>query len=247
MPSINLVPTGTTFVSSNFPNTNFSTNPLLLVGTDPLYLTTLSYLQFSLPVLPVASVTAATLILYVTDKTGLTPSPVEVNRVLSPFDIQTVTFNTMPLSVPTGDFVNIVPCDIGRFVAIDVTNLVNQWINGTFPNFGLALVNNDGTTVVRFGSDDDAIPFSPLLVLFYGQEGGATGPTGPTGAFILGKQTAHENPVLLNRLFMGIDFIVFKIKYLPPPYRQVPFLLSPPYPCRQTFAAAIQKRYSRPS
>ena len=121
MPSLNLTPTGTTFISSKFPNTNFSSDTLLLVGTDPLYQTTISYLKFTLPVLPVTSVTVATLILYVRDKTGITPSPVEVYRVLSPFDIQTVTYNTHQPMEPTGKIVNIVPCDIGKFVAIDVT------------------------------------------------------------------------------------------------------------------------------
>lgn len=138
-------------------------------------------LWFALPILPVTSVTAAALVLYVEDKTGITPSPIEVNRVLTPFDTQTVTYNTQPLSVPTGKIINIVPCDIQGFVAIDLTDVVNNWINGIYPDYGLALLNNDGLTVVRFGSDEADIPFSPLLVLYYGEDIGPAGDTGPTG------------------------------------------------------------------
>ena len=42
MTSLSLAPIGATFVSSSFPTTNFSSDPLLLVGTDPLYQTTVS-------------------------------------------------------------------------------------------------------------------------------------------------------------------------------------------------------------
>lgn len=33
---------------------------------------------------------------------------------------------------------------------IDVTALVNGWLNGTVPNHGLALTNSDGETAVQF-------------------------------------------------------------------------------------------------
>lgn len=183
MPSQIINSSGTAFVSSFLPDLNFSTNPLLLVGTDPVYQTTLSYLTFTIPPLPVATVDAAALVLFVVDKTGDVPSPVIVNRVISPFDPGTVTFNTQPTFVATSSIVNVVQCDIQDFIAFDVTELVNQWISGVFPNFGIALQNPDGTTVVRFGSDDITSPFAPLLILYYsgGGEIGPTGPTGPTG------------------------------------------------------------------
>ena len=40
--------------------------------------------------------------------------------------------------------------DLYKTVEIDITELVNQWLNGTYPNYGIALTNPDGMTLVQF-------------------------------------------------------------------------------------------------
>lgn len=171
MPTMNLQSTGSTFVSALLPNTNLSASAIIVVGTDPVYLDSISFIQFDLSSIPVAVVSSAILRLYVFSKTGAAPSPINVNRVTSAFDINTVTYNTMPPFVPTGITTNVTVGDVLTFIDIDITTLVNQWLAGTFPNYGLALTNPDGTTSVHFGGEPIVDPYGPLLIATY--SGGA--------------------------------------------------------------------------
>jgi len=168
MPTVTLNTTQTTFVSSAQPNNNFSFYPLLYTGTDPGFLDCISFLKFTLPDLPVAAVDSAFLELSVIVKTGVAPSPVVVNRVTAPLDTGTVTYTTQPAFVATPSMVNVTTADLYTAVSIDVTELVNQWLDGTYPNYGFALTNSDGTTLVQFATNNIVWePYFPRLVLNY--------------------------------------------------------------------------------
>jgi hypothetical protein len=87
-----------------------------------------------------------------------------------------------------------------NWVSFDVTELVRDWMDGTRPNYGLALVAADSKTSLMCGSRDMGYYRIPAeLELVYvgspvpgpagpaGPEGkqglpGATGPSGPSGA-----------------------------------------------------------------
>lgn len=172
MATLTLQSAGTTFTSQLLADLNLSFSAVIVVGTDPVYLDTVSFLTFDLTSIPVASVTSAILRLFVFAKTGMAPSPIVVNRVTSDFDINTVTYNTMPAFVPTGITTDVSVDEVLTFVDIDITGLVNQWLNGTFPNFGIALTNPDGTTSVQFGGKPVDMTFEPLLVVTFNEGGG---------------------------------------------------------------------------
>ena len=74
-------------------------------------------------------------------KTGAEPSTIVVNRVTSPFDASTVTYNTLPPFVATSSQISIDTSDLYTIVEIDITTLVNQWLSGTVDNNGIALTN----------------------------------------------------------------------------------------------------------
>lgn len=168
MPTVTLNTTQTTFVSSAQPNNNFSFYPLLYTGTDPQFQNCISFLKFILPDLPVTSVDSAILELSVIVKTGVAPSPVVVNRVTSPLDTSTVTYTTQPTFVATPSTVDVTTADLYTTVEIDVTELVNQWLDGTYPNYGFALTNSDGTTLVQFATNNIIYePYFPRLVINY--------------------------------------------------------------------------------
>lgn len=168
MPTQTLIITDTTFVSSAQPDNNFSFYPLLYVGTDPEYHNCIGFLQFALPSLPVNAVDSAVLQLSVIVKSGDAPSPIIVNRVTSSLDTNIVTYNSQPAFTATPSNINVSPSDLYTTVQIDVTTLVNQWLNGTYPNNGIALTNPDGTTIVQFGTDNIVYePYFPRLVLTY--------------------------------------------------------------------------------
>lgn len=172
MATLTLQSSGTTFVSSLLADTNLSFSAVIVVGTDPVYLDSISFLKFDLASIPVAAVTNATLRLFVFSKTGAAPSPIVVNRVTTDFDINTVTYNTMPTFVPTGLYSDVTNDDVLQYVDIDITTLVNQWLAGTFPNYGIALTNPDGTTSVHFGGKPIGPEWEPLLVVTYSNGGG---------------------------------------------------------------------------
>lgn len=159
--------TGTTFVSSFLPDTNLAVSAIIIVGTDPDFGNCVSFLRFTIPSLSVAAVDSAALRLFVFSKTGVSPSPIVANRVTTAFDINTVTYNTMPGYVATPSMTDISTDEVLTYVEIDVTDLVNQWLNGTYTNYGIALTNSDGTTAVQFGGQTIGEAYEPQLVLSY--------------------------------------------------------------------------------
>ncbi|HHW48206.1 MAG TPA: DNRLRE domain-containing protein [Clostridiaceae bacterium] len=168
MPTISVGIPDTTFVSSSMPSNNFSFYPLMYVGQDPVFSECIALMEIDLPDLPVTSVDSAVLQLSVIVKTGENPSPVIVNRVTSPFDAQTVTYNTRPSFTATTSQININTSDLYTIVGIDITTLVNEWLNGTHDNFGIALTNPDGETLVQFGANNIVYePYFPKLVITY--------------------------------------------------------------------------------
>lgn len=170
MPTVSVGIPDTTFVSSSQPSQNFSFYPLMYVGNDPAFLNCIGLMEIDLPSLPVKSVDSAVLQLSVIVKTGIEPSPIVVNRVTSPFDATTVTYNTLPSFTATSSQINVNTSDLYTIVEIDITTLVNQWLNGTHDNHGIALTNPDGVTLVQFGTNNIVYePYFPKLVITYSE------------------------------------------------------------------------------
>lgn len=99
--------------------------------------------------LAAATVTSATLTLYVTSTAGNT---VEVHRITSPWLENTVTWNNFagaydPTIVTT--FVGAPP----GLVTVDITSLVQGWMDGTYPNYGLYLKQAGTNTFYRSSED----------------------------------------------------------------------------------------------
>lgn len=157
-----------TFVSSAYPTTNLSFYPTMYVGTDASYHNCISLMNITLPTLPVTHVDSAILNLAVISKTGALPSPIVVNQVTSAFDAFAVTYNTTPSFTPTASTIDITDADLYSVVQIDVTTLINGWLDGSITNQGIALTNSDGTTAVIFTTDNIGYtPYFPTLTLTY--------------------------------------------------------------------------------
>ncbi len=107
MPSVTVNIPNATFVSSAQPNNNLSFYPTMYVGTDTQFQNCIGLMQITLPTLPVNQVDSAVLNLAVISKTGVSPSPVVVNRVTSIFSTSTVTYNTRPSFTPTASTISI--------------------------------------------------------------------------------------------------------------------------------------------
>ena len=140
----------------------------MYVGNDAGFINYISLMEIDLPPLQVETVEQAVLRLSVIVKTGADPSQIVANRVTSPFDATDVTFETIPGYETTASQIDINISDLYATVEIDITELVNQWLNETYPNYGIALTNPDGVTMVQFGTNNIVYePYFPKLVITY--------------------------------------------------------------------------------
>ncbi len=156
----------TTFVSSAQPSANFSFYPLMYVGTDPEFQHCISLIHIPFPKLP-KSVDSAVLQLSVIVKSGETPATVAVSQLSAPFDVQTVTHNTLPSLIPTAAQFTVSPLDLYFSVSVDLTDIVNAWLSGAAQNNGIALTCEDDN-ILQFGTDNIVYaPYFPNLTVTY--------------------------------------------------------------------------------
>lgn len=168
MPTVTLKISDTAFVSSAQPGNNFSFYPLMYAGTDSDLLNCIGLMKILFPKLPVNQVDRAVLQVTAIAKSGNVQSQIAVERVTSSFNISAVTYNTRPSFAATESAFSVSTADLYTKIHIDVTALVNSWLNGTLPNNGIALVNSDDATVVTFAANaTGSESYSPELVLTY--------------------------------------------------------------------------------
>jgi hypothetical protein len=172
--------------SASAPTMNFGASPTLLVqGPTPAMVR--AYLRFDLTTLPAgtrgADVTRAVLRLWVARVTrgGL----FDVYSVRGGWGEEALTAATSPgqgrdqiIGIP------VTPRDRNRFVVIDLTELVQEWLDRTLENNGLVLAPNAAGVAVEFDSKENAATsHEPELEITLRGSGaaGAPGPPGPAG------------------------------------------------------------------
>jgi hypothetical protein len=170
-------PVGDTYTSTASTGTNYGTRTTLVVET-----TDRSYLQFSLAPLPTgATVAKATLRLYVDGVT--TAGSFDVYQVTSSWAESTMTERNEPAlgASATGSHpVALTASSLNDFVVIDITPLVQEWVEGTEPNDGIALALTGTAGNFSFDSKEATnTSHEPELEIVLT---GPTGPQGPAGA-----------------------------------------------------------------
>lgn len=165
-------------------STSFGTAPSLLVqGPGPGAAQT--YVRFDLTTLPAgtrgADVSRAVLRLWVSKvaRGGM----IDVHSVRGGWSEDSLTAANAPgrgrdelLGIPVS------PRDRSRFLVVDVTELVQEWLDRTLENNGLVLVPNAAGVAVEFDSKENvATSHEPELEITL-RATGAAGPTGPPGA-----------------------------------------------------------------
>ncbi len=182
-------PSADTYVSSATPKTNYGASPILVVQPG-----TTTFVQFNLSTLPTgASVNKATLRLYV--DAVLTGGSFDVFPVNGVWSESTLTYNTPPPALgnsATGNKpVAITTASSNKFFLIDITPLVQAWVNGTVANNGVALALTSSNGIFSFDAKESLLTGNgpELEIVLNGPAGpqgiqgipGATGPVGPQG------------------------------------------------------------------
>jgi hypothetical protein len=171
-------PSADTFVSSSFAKTNFGMGTSLVVQNGSI-----SLVQFNLSGIPSSStVTKATLRLYVDAVTN--SGKFDVYQVTSSWNESTVTYNTRPVvgnsASQNGPF-SITKASMNQFFLVDITPLVQSWLSGATPNYGIALaLTKSSAGSFSFDSKESLLTANgPELEIALA---GAVGPQGPEGA-----------------------------------------------------------------
>ena len=177
-----------TAVTTARPSVNFGTLSNLYVNSGSTAL-----LRFDLGTLPAnliaSQVSRATLRVYVNRVN--TPGVIGVASVSAAWAESAVTSQTKPAVAPVTQVAAVT--DEGQYVTLDITALVQSWINSPSTNFGLALSSTTADVALDSKENDTTAHAAELqIALLSGTQGpaglqgprgdsGATGAAGPTG------------------------------------------------------------------
>jgi hypothetical protein len=181
-------PTGDTYSSSGNSNTNYGTATTLRVGSSFK-----SFLQFDLSALPSGvAVSKATLRLFVNSVS--TGGVFDVYQVNNSWAESSLTYRNSPAiggSATGGHPVSVASSNANDFLLVDVTSLVQDWVDGSEPNYGMVLELNGGSGNFTFDSKESTTTSHQpeLEIVLTGPVGpqgpqgaqGLTGPAGPAG------------------------------------------------------------------
>ena len=111
-----------------------------------------------------ATINSAKLGLYRYDAYDSNPIILDAYQVTSPW-VESVTYSTQPTYNSTSESsVTLSGVDPGWY-EWDITNLVQQWIDGSVPNYGIAIFNHGTGFYQRFVSSDNATATEPWFIL----------------------------------------------------------------------------------
>jgi hypothetical protein len=129
-----------TFIASNYPDTNYSSIALNEVGnfTVPVAVES-GFLYFDTSSLPsTATIVSATLSIFVSSVPNDDITLYYYNCISS-WNEATLTWNTRPGAAGTPLTSKIYRSTDSGYVSVDITDGVQQWVNGTTYNYGLQL------------------------------------------------------------------------------------------------------------
>ena len=191
LPAASAILTGDTYTDANNPGENYGHTVTLKVDGSGAALKR-AWIKFDLPsVLPAgttaAQISKATLKLWVNNVK--TAGPVSGYVVTGPSWVEGtgaagsgMTNNTAPAVEATALFTDWQITSEGNYAAVDLTSLVQSWVAGSAPNYGIALVPGSSTVDVSFDSKESTTTsHGPQLDIELVNQGPA-GPVGPQGA-----------------------------------------------------------------
>ena len=173
-------PVGDAYTSSATSTKNYGAATTLQVGSGVR-----SFLQFDLSTLsPATTVSKATLRLYVTSVT--TPGSFDVLLVQNAWSEETLTDKNRPspATVVAGP-IDLTTASVNQFVVIDITPIVQEWLQFPSTNNGIALqlFTTQGSFAFDSKESTSTSHQPELEVAMTGPAGpaGALGPVGPIG------------------------------------------------------------------
>ena len=198
-------PAADTYVSPANPALNFGNLGTMSVG--PLGASSApgsaGLIQFDLSGLPAGmaatNISKATISVYVNKV--LVAGGLDFAQISSPWTENSVSFATRPGAFPASA-INIPVSAAGSYVTVEVTSLVQSWVSGAQPNYGVQIsaALAAPSTSILLDTKESATTSHPamldIVLVSVGPAGptGETGPTGPTGPRGLVGPTGPTGP-----------------------------------------------------
>lgn len=185
--SAQITPGQDAFTNGAAPSTNYGASVSLNVNSA----TELSYILFNLGSLPRgASISKATLKLFV--NTVSNSGSFNVDFVTSSWAESTVTSNTAPVvGSAIASNVPIAANGANEYVLVDISPAVYEWLNGSQPNYGIALVANGGFNASFDSKENTTTSHAPELDIVLASGGGTiTGVVTTSGSGLTGGGTS---------------------------------------------------------
>jgi hypothetical protein len=184
-----LTPSDDAYVNSAAPTTNYGAATTLDLSSAA----DTAFIRFDLTAVPAgtpgSSIAKATLKLYVNSVT--TAGSFNVDYVTGTWVEQTIKYNLQPAIGTT--IASSVPLTTGskfKYVEIDVTAAMVEWLNGTQANDGIALVANSPLVATFDSKESTSSSHPPELDVVFTSGGGITGITTASGSGLMGGGTS---------------------------------------------------------
>jgi hypothetical protein len=166
-------------VRSGYPTSNYGSRWYMQVGYAGGVQSRRSLVQFDLSGIPSGTpIGQAKLWLYVYhsyDPAG-TPRTIAAYRVTSTWIEESVTWNTKPGFGGLYGLASI-PHNVDGWYSVDVTNLVCEWVNGQYTNYGVWIFGNESPSDSNYRSfytRNSSTGLMPYLEITYGEGMGAS-------------------------------------------------------------------------
>ena len=166
-----LVPIEATYISQLNPNNNFGPCEELYVGQSAIPTDNFrTLLKFDIRTIPLGNIIVkATLRLFLNEEDSSLTKALYINRLLSNFSQNTVTWNNAPEFKHTFFSTNISDNNINNYIYINITDLVRGWYSHTIENNGILLSTLETSTskMGYFGFEDGSVSLWPTVLIEY--------------------------------------------------------------------------------
>jgi hypothetical protein len=155
-----LLPSDDTYIDQNLPTTNHGSETTFRVRSNN-NAERRGLVRFDLSGIPAnATVTSAKLYLYETRQ--ISGQTTYLYRVTHTWSEGLVTWNS-PWTIHGGDFdksiafASFLPNQLNCMVTLDLTDLVQRWVNGTYPNYGVFLYTTGPNRSIIYSSKENPV------------------------------------------------------------------------------------------
>ncbi len=122
-------------------------------------------IQFDLSAVPAGAIMTSAVVNFNVENDS--KMPVRIHRITNAWTEYDATWNNIAGSYDTNAVASFTPFPKGQFYTADITALVQQWVNGSQPNYGLMLIASNDDDAKFFSREKNIATLRPFLQISY--------------------------------------------------------------------------------